>query len=529
MAKHPKGAAAPLIRSAPVADGEESVDLSRLLPAWIVSGVVHIVVLSLLLLIGVSAAPARQDREPAVINAAEEEAEHKGDNFDNSDIGDNPDFAASLPVQNVGDFNVPGAPKADDLPGVPGAIESAPRDVTPPMGLAPGAGGSDGGAAPGSGNPRESPGGPKNGMQSASFLGRMGTTKQAMIDGEGGNKRSEAAVAAGLDWLARHQFPDGHWSLKEFHLAGHCNCSGPGGACGGGDAAATGLALLPYLGAGITHKSGNIKSKRVKDALEWFLSHQDEQGKLGNGYAHALATICLCEAYGMTADPNLRAPAQRAVKACVDWQHEEGGFRYSPREAGDLSVTGWFVQAIKSGQMAQLNVPPSTIVGINKYLDSTASPDGAQYRYMAGSDYRHPMTAVGLLSRQYMGWGTRAPGVVKGIEVLRKQPPAPGYRDMYYYYYATQVVHNIGGDHWTEWNKSMRDLLIDTQDQGGTAGRADQRGSWSSEGDPWGSQLGRLGTTSLSLLTLEVYYRHLPLYRREMGAMKDGIVRDALR
>ena len=27
--------------------------------------------------------------------------------------------------------------------------------------------------------------------------------------------------------------------------------------------------------------------------------------------------------------------------------------------------------------------------------------------------------------------------------------------------------------------------------------------------------------TSLSLLTLEVYYRHLPLYRREMGGQKD--------
>jgi hypothetical protein len=523
MAKHPHGAAAPLIRSAPL-DSDEGLDLGRLLPAWIVSGLVHIVFLSILLLVGVSAGAAPLDRELALINATEEEAE-KTTSFDNPDVGDNPDLAASLAVPNVSDFNIPGPPKADELPGSPGALETAPHDVAPPLGMSPGPGGSELGPQPGPGSRWEGPGGLKNGVLSASLLGRMGTTKQANLEAEGGNKRSEAAVSAGLDWLGRHQFPDGHWSLDEFHHAGHCACTGSGTR---NDAAATGLALLPYLGAGITHKSGQPRSKRIQAALEWFITHQDASGKLGNGYAHAVATICLCEAYGMTADPALRIPAQRALKACVDWQHEDGGFRYNPREAGDLSVTGWYVQALKSGQMAQLNVPPSTMTGINNFLDSTASPDGAQYRYTPTYEFAHSMTAVGLLSRQYMGWGTRAPGVVKGVEVLRKQPPAAGYRDMYYYYYATQVVHNVGGDHWTEWNKSMRDLLIDTQDQGATAGRADQKGSWSSDGDRWGGQLGRLGTTSLSLLTLEVYYRHLPLYRREMGAMKDGVVRNAL-
>ena len=36
-----------------------------------------------------------------------------------------------------------------------------------------------------------------------------------------------------------------------------------------------------------------------------------------------------------------------------------------------------------------------------------------------------------------------------------------------------------------------------------------------------GGACGRLGTTCLALLTLEVYYRHLPLYKRDSGGLAD--------
>jgi hypothetical protein len=42
------------------------------------------------------------------------------------------------------------------------------------------------------------------------------------------------------------------------------------------------------------------------------------------------------------------------------------------------------------------------------------------------------------------------------------------------------------------------------------------RGSWDAfqpQPDEWGRAAGRLFVTSLSLLTLEVYYRYLPLYQ----------------
>ena len=91
---------------------------------------------------------------------------------------------------------------------------------------------------------------------------------------------------------------------------------------------------------------------------------------------------------------------------------------------------------------------------------------------------------------------------------------------MYYYYYATQVMHHMGGEVWEAWNPKMRDLLIAQQDKGTTPGKQHQMGSWSPKDDAHGAVGGRLMQTALSTLTLEVYYRHLPLYRRDMGVMK---------
>jgi hypothetical protein len=242
-----------------------------------------------------------------------------------------------------------------------------------------------------------------------------------------------------------------------------------------------------------------------------------------------MATLAICEAYGVTADPWLKGPAQRAVQRCITWQRPNGGFRYAhpPANDTDLSVSGWFVQSIKSGAMAGLQIPNATYAGINQYLDSVSVPSGDGYGY-TGPQPTPTMTAVGLLGRQYMGWGPRNPGLAKGVENLGKVPPK-AIKNMYYYYYATQVVHHFGGEAWEKWNPDMRDWLIESQDQGLDPERKDQKGSWSAAGDAWGGQLGRHGYTALCVLTLEVYYRYLPLYRRELGAMKDEAIRDAVK
>jgi hypothetical protein len=101
--------------------------------------------------------------------------------------------------------------------------------------------------------------------------------------------------------------------------------------------------------------------------------------------------------------------------------------------------------------------------------------------------------------------------MVAGAKYLMANLPDPDQRNIYYWYYATQVMHNYSGPDWDAWNRKMRRILIDTQEKEGCAA-----GSWSPtkpNQDLWGEQGGRLMMTSLSALTLEVYYRYLPLYK----------------
>lgn len=535
----PVGGNAPLIRPSPLQGEDEGIDLRRLLPAWIISGVIHVAFLSLMLLVQFNNTGTASGSETSVIESSVTDDKDAMDkNLENDEIGNDPDLPTNYNVDRIEENSVPGPVNPNEAPGILGAPDGPPMTVPPPPGF--GGQGQGGGVddpnksgngamqgfAGGMGGPKMVPGG---------MGGRSGATREKMIREGGGNTRSEACVASGLKWLVRHQALDGHWGLNDFHVHGKCNCGGQGGAH---DVAGTGFGLLPLLAAGETHKGtgkNHLYAKNVERALKWFITRQGADGSLsGNGYEHAIATICLCEAYGLTADPTIKGPAQRAINCCVAWQHADGGFRYSPRTPGDLSVHGWFVQALKSGSMAGLNVPNATFNGINQFLDLCQNADGSGYTYQKnpGNQAAPIVTAVGLLSRQYMGWGPRNVGLKNGLEYLRKLPPSPNFKSMYYYYYATQVVHNMADfnrEAWEQWNPKMRDLLIESQDTGANPDRRDQKGSWSPEGDHWGGQMGRLGITSLALLTLEVYYRHLPLYRRELGALKDEAIRDAVK
>jgi hypothetical protein len=242
-------------------------------------------------------------------------------------------------------------------------------------------------------------------------------------------------------------------------------------------------------------------------------------------YDHAIATIALCEAFGMTNDPKLKAPAQLATNYIIKAQHSAGGWRYSPGTAGDTSVTGWQIQALKSAMLANLSVPKEVPIKASSFLDQVSggqgSQKGATYGYTDGNGSAS-MAAVGLLCRQYLGWGPKNPKLTAGVEFLKMTPPRkdkndPRALDMYYYYYATQVVHFYGGPDWHEfWNPKMRDWLLDLQ----VKANPQNEGSWNPDGGHTGAAGGRLVTSCLALLTLEIYYRHLPLYKRDAGAME---------
>jgi hypothetical protein len=113
----------------------------------------------------------------------------------------------------------------------------------------------------------------------------------------------------------------------------------------------------------------------------------------------------------------------------------------------------------------------------------------------------------------YLGWTPEIPALEKGVDYLSETPPTPN--NIYYDYYATQVLHHWGGEPWAKWNEVMRDQLVDTQIQEG-----DAAGSWRPAGDHAGAG-GKLYQTTLSIMTLEVYYRYMPMYRQTSGKPKS--------
>ena len=350
---------------------------------------------------------------------------------------------------------------------------------------------------------------------SAAFSMRTPEARREAVEELGGTEQSEAAVERGLEWLAAHQYAAGNWSIHSMHCTDHdCEAHGTYDA----DPAATGLALLAFLGAGNTHKSGQYQSE-VRRGIDWLLSNQKSNGDLFGAqaefarfYSHGIAAIALCEAYGMTKDPDLRGPAQNALGYIVDSQHPNfGGWRYQPKFESDTSVSGWQLMALKSGQMAGLTIPQSAYAGVEKWLGKVESSENpGRFSYHPTKEVTETMTAEGLLMRQYLGADRNDSALLAGASFLRQRLPKENARNVYYWYYATQVMFHLQGDHWSEWNASLRDMLVDSQKKGGHT-----RGSWdprSPSKDTWGQSGGRHYVTCLNLLMLEVYYRHLPLY-----------------
>lgn len=337
--------------------------------------------------------------------------------------------------------------------------------------------------------------------------GRSGSMKGALLAKFGGNATTEAAVKAGLKWLAYNQLADGGWSLQRPYNDGAANED---------RTAATAMALNAFLGAGHTHQSGEYKEV-VDRGLRFLLRRQDKEGFFAKGepshnqmYSQAIATITVCEAYGLTSDSNLKVAATRAIKFAEWSQGRQKGWRYEPREDSDLSVTGWYMMALMTGKMAGLEPSEKVIRSVSDYLDSVQHDYGARYAYQRPEPPSLSMTAEGLLCRQYLGWPASHPALQRAIE-LDLLPNAPSTKDeiysVYYWYYATQVLHHVGGKAWDAWNEKMRVTLPALQRK-----KEPEIGSWDPKDDQFGASGGRLYTTCFCIYCLEVYYRHLSLY-----------------
>lgn len=378
-------------------------------------------------------------------------------------------------------------------------------------------GGGGTGAGFGSGGPGA------GGFGGSGFGGRGEGMRKAMLASGGGTAQTEKAVQGGLVWFSRHQNPDGSWSLNKHYCKDRvCTCGGEGDLQQ--NSAATAFALLPFLAAGQTHESEGPFKLTVDRGLGYLVKNQKPTGDLSAGggqvmYTHGLASIAMCEAFGLTKDKRLLGPAQLAINFIQNAQDKEtGGWWYNPgQKGGDTSVFGWQLMALKSAQMSGLTVNPATLAGAQKWLKSVAKGQkGGLFSYTPASGATPTMSSVGLLATQYLGAQRNDPRVIEGMNYFLTQMPNPKQRNCYYWYYATQVMHNLPGPEWDRWNREMRRVLIESQVKDGCA-----VGSWDPNQptpDPHGKTGGRVMVTAIATLTLEVYYRYLPLYQLDPEA-----------
>jgi len=351
-----------------------------------------------------------------------------------------------------------------------------------------------------------------------------------------GGKATAVAIELGLQWLKDHQDEDGKWDCDGFMKH---DDEGRGALCDGAgnsvhDVGVTGLALLAFLGDGSTLRSGAYKDT-IKEGVGWLREQQGENGLYGNNashdfiYSHAIATYAMTEAYGLSEYKLLRKYAQRGIDYLESHRNPYMVWRYQPRDNdNDTSVTGWCVMAYESGKYFELDVNDRALKLCETWFDQVAEPVTGRHGYTKRGELssRHPgdhstrfppekgesMTAVALFCRYFMGQDPKEHDIMNtAADLLLTKPPEwdekSGVIDHYYWYYASYALYQAGGRHWKEWSKRLTDTVVKNQRTDGNF-----KGSWDPIG-AWGEDGGRVYSTALLVLTLEVYYRYTRLIR----------------
>lgn len=355
------------------------------------------------------------------------------------------------------------------------------------------------------------------------------------------------------------------------------------------DTGITALIVLSYLGAGYTHEGGQ-HALNVDRALDWLIRQQGEDGNLsGNAghyarmYCHAMATYALAEAVGMQKstilgpivdadalaaasiaahrastsvllqqglppiaimipgnaalvtraelgsyqlrkvdDIRLEAALLRAITYTLSQQDPgSGGWRYKRGQEGDVSMFGWQLMSLKSAAIAGVNISPKVRGRMVQFLNSVRQGEhGGLFGYRRTEPMTPVMTAEAMFCQQMLGYQRDSETSRESVTYILKNRPRLAELDFYYWYYGTLAMYQYGGQPWQMWNSVVRDTLIQEQR---TTGR--NAGSWDPKG-PWGPYGGRLYSTALATLTLEVYYRLLPLYRMNDSQNNNGTVQD---
>lgn len=373
--------------------------------------------------------------------------------------------------------------------------------------------------------------------------------------GRKGGSAQEKAVLDALKWLHDHQSPGGFWDADQFMYNDIYDDKPPSTGKGNpvNDVGLTGLALLAFLGNNHTMSQGKYKED-VKNGITWLKDVQQDSGLFGDEsgnstlYNQSIATMAMGEAYFFSGlHPSLQNPTTKAVNVIVKARNPYGAWRYDlePNGDSDSSITGWMVFALKTAEDTKINIDKAAFDGAEVWFDSMQDKNTGRVGYAWGEGGGGPgslpsrppqyidkfpavksesLTAVALLSRIFMTdheqvkkWSDHPNYTMlsKQADLIAAKPPkwdeGDGSIDMYYWYYGTFAMNQWGGKHWKDWKTAIEAALIPSQR------REDAEdnffGSWDPAG-PWGDEGGRVYSTAICALMLEVYYR----YAQVLGA-----------
>jgi len=345
---------------------------------------------------------------------------------------------------------------------------------------------------------------------------RSSPQREAIVARHGGSAETELAVKMALEWLAANQSIDGRWDSRrtgggiERRPLGQDRDSAGSHA----DMGITGLALLAFLSGGHTHLDGT-HVETVRRGLEFIAMKQGADGNLYGAarlyermYCHSMATLAIGEAVAMTGDENLRSTLRRAVEYSIRVQSgADGGWRYQPGDTGDMSQFGWVVLGLRSAELGGVEISRETREGMNRFLHQcTRGTFRGLGCYRPGEGPSPTMTAEALVCR-YLLEKTPLPQTVKEAQsYILRSLPTESHVNYYYWYYGTMAMYQAGGPEWEQWNRALTGILVARQTQSGV-----DRGCWPADG-VWAGYGGKVYSTAMAALCLEVYYRYMPVF-----------------
>jgi hypothetical protein len=350
--------------------------------------------------------------------------------------------------------------------------------------------------------------GPKQMPAPDTLVQRSEEIRQPLAETFGGSKATEDAVARALDYLSRNQEADGRWTRFTSDRSPRRRRNDPR------DVALTGLATLAFLASDFTPNKESLYQDNVRLGLNFLIEEQRGDGSFRGGggdmYDQAIAIIALSEAAIMTRDPLYQKAAFKGADYLLRAHHKRsGGWRYQPNQQADTSVTGWCVMALHSAEQAGFAVPPGYRGDILRYLNSVSSgPNRALVGYQDPRKPGETMTAQATFTRILLGQQPTSAQIEEASRFATRFSPAEWGKDFYHWYYVSLMLMQVQNESWKTWNKEVSQTLLSLQRGDGHA-----NGSWDSDGlrnDPGG----RIFSTAMATLTLEVYYRYLPMYSK---------------